>query len=80
MSGVSGSGLYRNYAKLPVIGVYRWLNEQDLALLVEMQQEEAFAPARQLAGTIVLVGLASVGCLSIGVYWLTRQLKSLASS
>ncbi|AFY88728.1 hybrid sensor histidine kinase/response regulator [Chroococcidiopsis thermalis] len=75
MSGVSGSGLYRNYAKLPVIGVYRWLNEQDLALLVEMQQEEAFAPARQLAGTIVLVGLASVGCLSIGVYWLTRQLK-----
>ncbi|OWY68112.1 hybrid sensor histidine kinase/response regulator [cyanobacterium TDX16] len=75
MSGVSGSGLYRNYAKLPVIGVYRWLNEQDLALLVEMQQEEAFAPARQLAGTIVLVGLASVGCLSIGVYWLTRQLQ-----
>ena len=75
MSGVSGSGLYLNYAKLPVIGVYRWLNEQDLALLVEMQQEEAFAPARQLAGTIVLVGLASVGCLSIGVYWLTRQLK-----
>ncbi|HEY9783693.1 MAG TPA: ATP-binding protein [Leptolyngbyaceae cyanobacterium] len=75
MSGVSGSGLYRNYANLPVIGVYRWLNEQDLALLVEMQQEEAFAPARQLAGTIVLVGLVSVGCLLIGVYWLTRQLK-----
>ncbi|MGL5805527.1 MAG: cache domain-containing protein, partial [Xenococcaceae cyanobacterium] len=31
MSGASGSGLYQNYAKVPVIGVYRWLNEQDLA-------------------------------------------------
>ncbi len=75
ISGISGFGLYRNYAKVPVIGVYRWLNEQDLALLVEMQQAEAFAPARQLAGTIILVGLVSVGALSIGVYWLTQQLK-----
>ena len=75
ISGVSGSGLYLNYDSVPVIGVYRWLNDQDLALLVEMQQEEAFAPARQLAGTIMLVGLVSVGFLSIGVYCLTRQLK-----
>jgi signal transduction histidine kinase/CheY-like chemotaxis protein len=75
ISGISGFGLYRNYAKVPVIGVYRWLNEQDLALLVEMQQAEAFAPARQLAGTIVLVGLVAVGALSIGVYWLTQQLQ-----
>ncbi len=75
MSGVSGSGLYQNYAGVPVIGVYRWLNDQDLALLVEMYQEEAFAPARQLAGTIMLVGLVSVVGLLSGVYWLTRQLK-----
>ena len=75
MSGISGSGLYRNYARVPVIGVYRWLNDRDLALLVEMQQEEAFTPARQLAVTIVLVGLVSAGVLLIGVYWLTRQLK-----
>ncbi len=75
MSGVSGFGLYENYAKVPVVGVYRWLNDQNLALLVEMHQEEAFAPARQLAGTIVLVGLVSVTALLIGVYWLTRQLK-----
>jgi signal transduction histidine kinase/CheY-like chemotaxis protein len=74
-SGISGFGLYQNYAKVPVIGVYRWLNAQDLALLVEMEQGEAFTPARQLAGTIVLVGLVSVGLLSIGVYWLTQQLQ-----
>ena len=75
MSGSSGSGLYHNYAGVPVIGVYLWLNDQDLALLVEMHQAEAFAPARQLAGTIVLVGLVAVGGLLFGVYWLTRQLQ-----
>lgn len=75
MSGVNGSGLYHNYAGVPVIGAYRWLNDRDLALLVEMHQQEAFAPARQLAGTIVLVGLVSAGVLLTGVYWLSRQLK-----
>ncbi|MBD3881882.1 response regulator [Phormidium tenue FACHB-886] len=75
MQGRSGSGLYRNYAGVPVIGVYRWLNNQDIALLVEMRQSEAFAPARQLAGTIVLVGLVSVAGLAIGVRWLAWQLQ-----
>ncbi|WP_445633553.1 histidine kinase [Nostoc sp. DSM 114161] len=75
MSGFSGSGLYTNYAGVPAIGVYRWLDDQDLALLVEMHQAEAFAPARHLAGTIVLVAMVSVGGLLVGVYWLTRQLK-----
>jgi signal transduction histidine kinase/CheY-like chemotaxis protein len=75
MQGVSGSGLYRNYAGMPVIGVYRWLENQDIALLVEMSQNEAFAPARQLAAILMLVGLGSVGILTIGVAWLTRQLE-----
>ena len=75
MRGISGSGLYDNYANIPVIGVYRWLNDQDLALLVEMHQEEAFAPARKLAGTIMLVGLGSTAMLLTGVAALTRQLK-----
>ncbi|MGB3691686.1 MAG: ATP-binding protein [Spirulinaceae cyanobacterium] len=74
MSGESGTQLYRNYAGVPVIGVYRWLNDQDIALLVEMEQEEAFAPARQLAATIVLVALAAAAILLVGVYWLSRQL------
>ena len=74
MQGITGSGLYLNYRRVPVIGVYRWLNEQDLALLVEMGQAEAFEPARRLAGTIMLVGLISAGMLFVGVNWLARQL------
>lgn len=73
--GISGRGLYRNYAQVPVLGEYRWLNELELALLVEMGQNEAFAPARRLADTIVILGLSSVGVLLIGVYWLSRQLE-----
>ncbi|MCG8364155.1 MAG: ATP-binding protein [Pseudanabaenales cyanobacterium] len=74
MQGITGSGLYLNYRRVPVIGVYRWLNEQDLALLVELSQAEAFEPARRLAGTIMLVGLISAGMLFVGVNWLARQL------
>ena len=74
MNGISGYGLYRNYQNSPVLGVYRWLNDQDLALLVEIGQDEAFAPARQLASTIIVVGLVSVFGLLLGINWLSRQL------
>ena len=75
MSGMSGYGLYRNYSQSSVLGVYRWLNEQDIALLVEISQEEAFDPARKLASAIVLVGLVSVLGLLVGVNWLSQQLS-----
>jgi signal transduction histidine kinase/CheY-like chemotaxis protein len=76
MEGKSGAGLYRNYAGVPILGVYRWLNNQNLALFAEMSQAEAFAPARQLATTIIGVGLISTAAFLIGVRWLTRQLKA----
>lgn len=75
MAGNSGYGLYRNYAGDSVLGVYRWLNEQDIALLVEINQSEAFNPARKLATAIVVVGLIAVLWLLIGVNWLSRQLS-----
>ncbi len=73
LKGVDGSGLYLNYDGAPVIGVYRWLDDREMALLAEMYQAEAFAPARRLAGTIFLVGLVSAGVLAVGVYLLARQ-------
>jgi GAF domain-containing protein/HAMP domain-containing protein len=74
LKGVDGSGLYLNYDGAPVIGVYRWLDDRELALLAEMYQAEAFAPARQLAWTIALIGLVSAGVLAVGVYLLARQI------
>jgi len=72
----SGFGLYSNYQGVPVIGVYRWLANRDLALLAEMHQEEAFVPARQLGLNIFAIGLGSAGLLAVGVYLLARRLTS----
>jgi signal transduction histidine kinase/CheY-like chemotaxis protein/HAMP domain-containing protein len=74
LQGVDGSGLYLNYAGVPVIGVHRWVDEREVALLAEMSQAEAFAPARQLAGAILLIGSVSAGLLAAGVYLLARQI------
>jgi signal transduction histidine kinase/CheY-like chemotaxis protein len=75
MQGKSGAGLYQNYAGVPILGVYCWLSNQNLALFAEVSQAEAFTPARQLAATIIAAGLISTAGFFIGVRWLTRQLK-----
>ena len=72
--GREGSGIYRNYRGVEVIGAYRWLDKNDLALLAEMTTQEAFAPARKLAQTLFASGLGLVGLLAIGVYFGTRRI------
>ncbi|NJN98412.1 MAG: HAMP domain-containing protein [Anaerolineales bacterium] len=74
VAGTDSAGLYDNYEGTPVIGVYRWLDDHDMALLAEMHQDEAFAPAQQLAQIILLVGLVSAAILAVGVYLLARQI------
>ncbi len=74
VDGADNAGLYDNYEGIPVIGVYRWLDDRDMALLAEMHQDEAFAPAQELAQIILSVGLASAAILTVGVYLLARQI------
>ncbi len=70
----NGFGLYENYQGLPVVGVYRWLPEQNLALLAEISQQEAFAPARQLAWNIMGIGVLCSGILLVSIYLLARRI------
>ena len=70
----NGEGLYRNYKGVPVIGVYQWLEYQDLALLAEIDQTEAFASARHLASSILLVGLTLALVMAIAMLLLGRQI------
>ncbi len=70
----SGQGLYTDYKGVPVIGMYRWLPERDAALVVEMTQEEAFAPARKLALEIGAIGVGVVLLMSIGIYFASRRI------
>lgn len=70
-----GSGLYPNYQGEAVIGVYRWLTRHNLALIAEMSQKEAFAPAHQLSRDILQIGLSSAALLLVAVYLLSRRIS-----
>ncbi|MEM9771948.1 MAG: ATP-binding protein [Cyanobacteria bacterium P01_D01_bin.73] len=72
--GKNGQGLYTNYDGVPVLGVYRWLGDRNLALLAEISQEEAFSPARELARQIFLIGLFSILVLLVIVYLVSRYI------
>ena len=72
--GRDGSGLYVNYDGTPVLGVYRWIDDLELALLVEIGQREAFAPARRIARLIIGVGLALALVLTAGTVFLAHQI------
>ncbi|XGV86174.1 MAG: ATP-binding protein [Limnothrix sp. BL-A-16] len=70
----SGFGRYTNYQGVPVVGVYRWLPEQNLVLMAEISQDQAFLPAQQLSRNILLIGFLSSGVLLIAVYLLSRRI------
>ena len=74
VQGKSGASLYRNYAEIPVIGAYRWIDELGLALVTEMHQTEAFEAADRLTSMIVLISGISVVFLTMGVYLLAKQI------
>ena len=74
LAGRSGTGLYDDYRGTPVAGLYRWLPNREAAMIVEMSQDEAFAPARRLALSTGLIGLLIVALLSIGIYLLARRI------
>jgi diguanylate cyclase (GGDEF)-like protein/PAS domain S-box-containing protein len=74
LSGKSGRGLYRSDSGVPVLGVYRWMPAYQMALIAEMSQAEAFAPAGRLALMLVVVGLVAAVVLGVGVYVLSRRL------
>jgi PAS domain S-box-containing protein len=73
LAGQNGQGLYLDDRGIPVIGVYRWLNDRGAGLLAEMSQNEAFGSARDLAITIGLVGLVSALLLTAGIWVVARR-------
>ncbi len=74
MSKQNGFGQYTNYAGVPVVGVYRWLPEQNLALMAEISQAQAFLPADRLARSILVIGTLCSGLLLVTVYLLSRRI------
>ena len=74
LQGNDGTGLYGDYRGVPVIGAYRWMEDRELALLAEIEQEEAFAPVRRLAQVILLAGLTAAGLILLTAQLSARQI------
>ena len=70
----SGEGLHTNYDEVPVIGVYRWLPDLNLALVVEQAQEEAFAGNDALATAVIAATLGVALVTAITAALVTRQI------
>ena len=66
---------YINYRGASVIGAWRWLPEKEMALAVEIETEEAFAPLQyvQIAfGGLFLFLLVSIGAAAGTSLWAVR--------
>jgi signal transduction histidine kinase/HAMP domain-containing protein len=74
LNGEDTEGLYENYAGVPVIGVYRWMPDLGLALVVEQSQEEAFATADSVTTTVVGASLAVALVTAVIAAVVTRQI------
>ena len=58
----NGSGTYDNYQGESVIGVYHWLPDLQLALLVEESRTEALSPL-----VVMLAGAGGIAAIAIGL-------------
>jgi PAS domain S-box-containing protein len=76
VAGEDGKGLYANYWGTPVVGVYRWLDDLELAMVAEMSQEEAFQPARQLAVYLSVTGVILALVLTVIIFLVSRSIVS----
>ncbi len=76
LNGEDGNASYLNHNGMPVIGRYQWLKELDAALIVEIDEQSALAPARSLAFSVALIGiLFSLGLMVI-VTFLARRITA----
>jgi len=65
-----GEGFYTNYRGVPIIGVYEWLPENELCILTEIDQTEAFAPIVNMRNTFMVIGIFVAGIITLfGVFF-----------
>ena len=70
---------YRNYRGAEVIGAWRWIPEKEMAIAVEIEAEEAFAPLRYLqiafGGLFVFLLLALVATAASSIWAMRLRLR-----
>jgi len=83
LSGRDGTGFYKDYRRLPVMGAYKWLPEFNMCIITEIDQAEAFAPIVRLAWVIAGIASAiSIAAALLGLFFartITRPVQQLAA-
>ena len=74
LRGESGHILARDYRDVPTIAVYRWLPRHQLCLVVERDQQEAFAPSRAFGKIILLIAFLALVVASVVAVGLARTI------
>lgn len=59
-----GSGIYNNYAGIPVLGYYRWYPTMQVSLVAEIPESDAF---KQTLSTLLVSGLVGLFTIIIAV-------------
>jgi len=72
----TGTSSYVNHNGVEVIGKYLWIEDQNAALIVEIDRETALQPARQLAVNIGIVGIQISVILIIAVIIMAQQITA----
>ena len=74
LQGENGSALYINHSNIPVLGLYQWLEDKNMALIAEISQKEGFYLAEQLARNILIIGLVFLGIVLTLIYFVSKQI------
>lgn len=72
----NGQGLYNDYRDVPVIGVYRWLPEVQMALLAEQDQSEAFSAIQTTVTTAILLIAVTIGVAVSVALFMARSIAN----
>jgi PAS domain S-box-containing protein len=76
LKGEQGSASYFNHNGIQVIGEYLWIDDQNVALVVEIDRRIALRPARQLALNIGLVGALISLLLIVAVVIMAQRITA----
>jgi PAS domain S-box-containing protein len=71
-----GSSSYLNHNDVRVIGKYFWLEEQNIALIVEIDEQTALLPAQQLTLKIAITGILLYIILVVLVFIMAKQITA----
>jgi signal transduction histidine kinase len=84
LAGQSGTATYKNATGVLVIGVYRWLDDLELALVAEQDQAEALARSDELAagliGAVLSVALLTTIIAAVVTRQITRPIVLLSEA